>query len=55
MANEPGFCGHDFLRVEKVCLTTQELNAFEEVRAIFFCDGVTLAVGRASKYAWSAD
>ena len=40
---------------EKVCLTTQELNAFEKVRAIFFFDGVILVVGRVSKYAWDAN
>ena len=43
------------LIAEKVCLTTEELNAFENVRAIFFWDGVILVVGRASKYAWGAD
>ena len=36
------------LIAEKVCLTTGELNAFENVRAIFFCDGVILVVGRLS-------
>ena len=55
MANEPGFCGHDFLLAEKVCLTIQELNAFEKVRTIFFCDGVILVVGRVSKYSWVAN
>ena len=49
-SSKPGFCGHDFLRAEKVCLTIQELNAFEKVRTIFFCDGVTV-----SKYAWGAN
>ena len=29
-------------------MTTEELNAFENVRAIFFCDGVILVVGRLS-------
>ena len=53
--NESGFCGHDFLLAEKGCLTTQELNAFEKVKAIFFCGGVILAVGRVSKYSWGAD
>ena len=43
------------LIAEKVCLITQELNAFEKIRAIFFCDGVILVVARASKCAWGAD
>ena len=55
MANEAGFCGHDFLRAEKVCLSIQELNAFEKVRTIFFCDGVILVVGRVLKYAWGVN
>ena len=36
-------------------LFTQELDAFERVRAIFFCDGVILLDDRTSKYAWGAD
>ena len=43
------------LVAEKVCLTTQELNAFEKVRAIFFFDGVILVDGRVSKYARDAN